>query len=901
MKKLLFTLLLLVAFPVMASHIVGGEFELLHVSGNTYRLNMILYYDAINAAASGTKDPTALVAIFNKRTNEKMMQISLPLIDETDVLYSQPACASTSLKTTRLLYSSTITLSPEIYSEPQGYYISWQRCCRNYQVINVVNNVSSGGIYAGQTFYLEFPPVIKNGESFVNSSPKLFPPLSDYACPFISYYKDFGGIDDDNDSLVYSLVTPLNTKSRVPVPKLDPLPYPDVIWQSPFSLSNVMNGSPDLSISQDGLLTVTPGGIQGLFVFAVKVEEFRDKVKIGESRRDFQMLVTETSQCKDKIQPKILGKKKEVTSDFQDKLLLNFSTADPESARCILVKVSDNSSIESLEKKENVGIRLIGLNFKNSNLNKILPNVTTAVLTNGSESEFQICFPQCPFIKGSYSVGIIAYDDTCPLPRTDTLIVTVNVTSPNKKANFTEPISTAVTESIREGEVKSWEIIGEDVDLDELKFVSLTDGFRFENFGFSLEALDGYPNNLGSGQFGKKLVWKPDCNKYDFFKKENFNIKFLLDDIDKPCLLNDPDTVVFKLNFQEFPKNADPVISINGLGVLQNQRKIDLEKKVLDIVSFQVLGTDADNDPLALGGSGVGFSLSDNNIIFPGATNNGTVASDFTWNIACEKIDLKKKDTYSFRFLLVDDKNKCRYYKADTVDVNVKLSTPDNEAPQLVALNSLNTNISNSTVEYTLGQPIEFTVQGTDNDLLGGKDNLSLTLVNANGKVPPTGFTFLNKKEKSPVSSVFLWSPDCSIFKDGIFENEYEFKFGLADDRCLNPKSDQMSIKVKIKDIEGASGKFEMPNAFTPNGDKVNEYFLLEGTGSLGEPVNVLPKDNCVDQFVSVKIINRWGDVVFESKDRNFMWDAKGIAPGVYFYRLIYTNKEFKSSLTVYY
>src|SRR5690606_41081456 len=90
------------------------------------------------------------------------------------------------------------------------------------------------------------------------------------------YYVDFAGTDDDNDSLVYSLVTPLNTKSSaaIPFPGPGPRPYPDVTWRPPFGPSNVMNGNPDLRISDDGFITVTPT-TRGWFVFAVKCEEFR--------------------------------------------------------------------------------------------------------------------------------------------------------------------------------------------------------------------------------------------------------------------------------------------------------------------------------------------------------------------------------------------------------------------------------------------------------------------------------------------------------------------------------------------------------------------------------------------------------------------------------------------------
>src|SRR6185295_17628749 len=122
------------------------------------------------------------------------------------------------------------------------------------------------------------------------------------------YYVDFAGIDDDNDSIVYSLTTPLNVNSlnsnNVSPPT--PAPYELVTWKPGYSLSNIIGGSPDLRISPSGLLTCTPVN-QGLFVFAVKAEEFRNGQKIGETRRDFQMLVV--NGCQPDQPPQITGKK----------------------------------------------------------------------------------------------------------------------------------------------------------------------------------------------------------------------------------------------------------------------------------------------------------------------------------------------------------------------------------------------------------------------------------------------------------------------------------------------------------------------------------------------------------------------------------------------------------------
>jgi gliding motility-associated-like protein len=77
-----------------------------------------------------------------------------------------------------------------------------------------------------------------------------------------------------------------------------------------------------------------------------------------------------------------------------------------------------------------------------------------------------------------------------------------------------------------------------------------------------------------------------------------------------------------------------------------------------------------------------------------------------------------------------------------------------------------------------------------------------------------------------------------------------------------------------------------IPNAFTPNGDGVNDVWYVFGTGI---------KD------IKVTVFNRWGEKVFESDDQSIGWDGtyRGQAqpPGVYVYAvyLVYLNGDTKS------
>lgn len=278
---------LLAAGPARATHIVGGELDLQQQSGSTYTLTLTLYFDAINGNAAAL-DQALTAGIFDKATNQQLQSVVLPLTGNTFVSYTNPVCAVGSLSTRKLVYNKTIILDAATYTSAQGYYVAVERCCRNLTISNIVN---PGG--AAQTFYLEFPAVVRNGAPFVDSTPRIFPALGDYACRGNLFYYDFGGQDPDGDSLVYDLVMLLNGHSTAAVPAPPPAaaPYTTVTWTTGLSTTNQIPGTPALGIdAHTGRLTVRPSRL-GLFVFGVRCAEYCQGIKIGETRRDFQLYV----------------------------------------------------------------------------------------------------------------------------------------------------------------------------------------------------------------------------------------------------------------------------------------------------------------------------------------------------------------------------------------------------------------------------------------------------------------------------------------------------------------------------------------------------------------------------------------------------------------------------------
>lgn len=68
---------------------------------------------------------------------------------------------------------------------------------------------------------------------------------------------------------------------------------------------------------------------------------------------------------------------------------------------------------------------------------------------------------------------------------------------------------------------------------------------------------------------------------------------------------------------------------------------------------------------------------------------------------------------------------------------------------------------------------------------------------------------------------------------------------------------------------------YELPNAFTPNGDGQNDLFT--------------PYPYCFIDHIDLKVFNRWGNLVFETQDADINWDGtdqsgKKLPDGSYFY-----------------
>ncbi len=279
--------LLVLGLPTaaFATHQVGGQLEMQAVGDRPGHFRVIVtnYLEDNVRAATATGGS---LGIFRKRDNGLMTSFSVRETSRKPVIFANEVCAlARNLKFIVVTFEADVQLTPGTYSDPAGYYLSYQTRNRNAGINNISNPLNTGF-----TFYLEFPPLQLNGSLLTNSSPHFGGINGEYICLGESFTFPFGGTDPDGDQLRYSMVTPLNQKGTNNN-SVSPAPYPDVTWLSGFGATNAVPGSPTLQVdAQTGLLSLTASQV-GLFVFAVKVEEFRNGVKIGEVRRDFQFLV----------------------------------------------------------------------------------------------------------------------------------------------------------------------------------------------------------------------------------------------------------------------------------------------------------------------------------------------------------------------------------------------------------------------------------------------------------------------------------------------------------------------------------------------------------------------------------------------------------------------------------
>lgn len=292
-----------------AAHLKGGwiQYEYLGDGSNPntsrYRITVRQYLDCSSNA--GQRDAVVHVGIFNSLNSLLLQTVTIPLsgTDNPDKTTYDP-CLSSRPRVCYIIDRYSVTV--DLLNTTEGYTLSVQRCCRIANIANV--GAISGTI--GVSYTNTIPGII-NGVSYArNSSPVYAQRDTAIVCFNSPFTFDFAATDADGDSLSYAFCNGVIGGStgpggQQPNPPTPP-PYSPVAYQPPYTGGTPMSNSVTIN-PITGLISGVAPGIPGEYVVAVCASEFRNGIKIGETRKEIHIQVADCTLSAADLKPSYIS------------------------------------------------------------------------------------------------------------------------------------------------------------------------------------------------------------------------------------------------------------------------------------------------------------------------------------------------------------------------------------------------------------------------------------------------------------------------------------------------------------------------------------------------------------------------------------------------------------------
>ncbi|MFY0672999.1 MAG: gliding motility-associated C-terminal domain-containing protein [Bacteroidia bacterium] len=282
-KVLIIMVFVAAGFWAKGTHVVGGEVYYNYVGNDSYYVHLQVYVDCENGRPRAiSADSTGTIAIYENLTYNLKKQREVWRTGPLRLNKTQYNCIEppTGVCVDMYEFDTVFVLNPNTF----GYYIAFQRCCRNGSLLNIEDPLGTGATYSAF-----IPPIDQFG---INSNPRFKERPPNYLCVNERFEFDHSATDLDGDSLVYRICAPKNMRSTTPPKPLIPEapPYFDVIWKAPYDQNNPLPVKNKFSVKSDGKLQFWPTQL-GQYVFAVCVDEYREGEFLSSTWRDYQFNV----------------------------------------------------------------------------------------------------------------------------------------------------------------------------------------------------------------------------------------------------------------------------------------------------------------------------------------------------------------------------------------------------------------------------------------------------------------------------------------------------------------------------------------------------------------------------------------------------------------------------------
>lgn len=278
---------------VHATHLVGGSMYYDYIGDDQYEVHLVIYRDCGPTNTNGTGfDIQASLAVYEGFDLYFDGLVNLETNGVTNIdLQSGNPCAELPFGVCleRAIYTTVMTLPPS--AEP--YTIVYQRCCRNPQIINLLDPMNTGF-----TIFTEIPPALALEDIDVegNSSPRFDYLPQAYVCVGQPFTLPNPASDIDGDSLFYTIGDVFiggSFSAPSPTPPNGP-PFENVTWADGYAPNTPLGSDEPDWVTIDpsnGTVTGTPSAI-GKYVMGIYVNEFRQDdngnwVNLGKMLRDF--------------------------------------------------------------------------------------------------------------------------------------------------------------------------------------------------------------------------------------------------------------------------------------------------------------------------------------------------------------------------------------------------------------------------------------------------------------------------------------------------------------------------------------------------------------------------------------------------------------------------------------